>query len=72
MADVINLNRARKRKRRESEREQAERNRFVHGRTKSDKQLADSERKRASEVHDGHARHGDVPTDTDPSDESKV
>jgi hypothetical protein len=54
MADVINLNRARKRKRREAEREQAERNRVVHGRTKLEKQLAERERERSAELHAGH------------------
>jgi hypothetical protein len=54
MADVINLNRARKRKRLEAEREQAERNRVAHGRGKLDKQLAERERERAAQLHAGH------------------
>lgn len=73
MADVINLNRARKRKRREAEREQAERNRVAHGRTKLDKQLATSERERADKLHAGHERDGetaeDAPEQTDAPDE---
>jgi hypothetical protein len=63
MADVINLNRARKRKRREAEREQAERNRVVHGRSKLDKQLAERERERATSLHAGHERPADASTD---------
>jgi hypothetical protein len=59
MADVINLNRARKRKRREAEREQAERNRVAHGRTKLDKQLAERERERAAKLHAGHELDGE-------------
>lgn len=79
MADVINLNRARKRKRLEAEREQAERNRVAHGRTKLDKQLAERERERATELHAGHELDGgsanaappatDVPEQTDASEE---
>jgi hypothetical protein len=62
MADVINLNRARKRKRREAEREQAERNRVAHGRTKLDKQLVERERERAATLHAGHERDGAAAT----------
>lgn len=63
MADVINLNRARKRKRREAKLEQAERNRVKHGRTKLEKQLAEREQKRAAEHHAGHERQVDAPND---------
>jgi hypothetical protein len=59
MADVINLNRARKRKRREAEREQADRNRVAHGRTKLDKQLAERERERAAQLLAGHELEGE-------------
>jgi hypothetical protein len=72
MADVINLNRARKRKRREAEREQAERNRVVHGRTKLDKQLAERERERADNLHAEHERQADPPTPEDAPDDSEV
>jgi hypothetical protein len=74
MADVINLNRARKRKRREAEREQAERNRVAHGRTKLDKQLAERERERAAQLHAAHERNDqtaeDAPEQTDAPDET--
>jgi hypothetical protein len=72
MADVINLNRARKRKRREAEREQAERNRVVHGRTKLDKQLAERERERAATLHAGHEIEAEAPTCVDTPEEPKV
>jgi hypothetical protein len=72
MADVINLNRARKRKRREAEREQAERNRVVHGRTKLDKQLAERERERSAQLHAEHERQVDAPVSPDAPDEPKV
>ncbi|NVB41230.1 DUF4169 family protein [Pseudenhygromyxa sp. WMMC2535] len=66
MAEVLNLNRFRKRKLRAEERAQAERNRVVHGRTKSEKQAARAERERTTRALDGHRREAAADDEQDP------
>jgi len=55
-AEIINLRRARKAKSRDKHRHQADANRLVHGRTKSEKLKHAAERKRAARLIDGHRR----------------
>lgn len=56
MAELINLNRARKAKARAADKTTAAENRVRFGRTKAEKSAADLERVRAERRLDGHAR----------------
>ena len=53
MAEIINLNRARKERARADKRVRAAANRVAHGRTKSEKLAADKDRDRAARLLDG-------------------
>jgi hypothetical protein len=59
MADIINLNRARKHKAREVAKATAANNRVDHGRTGADKAAAKIERERAARQLDGARRDTD-------------
>lgn len=59
MAEVINLRQKRKAKSRDEKEKQAEQNRLLHGRTKTEKSLTKAEAERATRAHDGHKRDGD-------------
>lgn len=54
MAEIINLRQARKRKRRAEKDAQAETNRSLFGRTKSEKKLTEAEREKAQRELDAH------------------
>jgi len=56
MADVINLNRARKDRDKAARKVQAAVNRAAHGRTKAERVNADRDRDRAATTLDGHRR----------------
>lgn len=58
MADIVNLNRARKKKRAAEEKVSADRNRVKFGRTKSEKEAAKAERQRSKRALDEHEREG--------------
>jgi hypothetical protein len=53
MAEIINLNRARKARIKAEDKTRAAANRAAHGRTKAQKQSADRERERAARQLDG-------------------
>jgi hypothetical protein len=53
MAEIINLNRARKARIKAEDKTRAAANRAAHGRTKAQKQSADKERERAARQLDG-------------------
>lgn len=53
MAEIINLNRARKDRARAEDKARAAANRAAHGRTKGQKQAADMDRDRAARLLDG-------------------
>lgn len=56
MADIVNLNRARKAKARSDKEAQAAQNRIAFGRTKAEKQQAAAEKARADKQIDDHKR----------------
>ncbi|HWU72508.1 MAG TPA: DUF4169 family protein [Sphingomonas sp.] len=56
MADIVNLNRARKAKARGEAQTTAAANRIVHGRTKAEKQAAKAEAERRARELDGAKR----------------
>jgi hypothetical protein len=56
MADIVNLNRARKAMARAADRKTAEANRLTHGRTKAEREAARLERERAERLLDGSKR----------------
>jgi hypothetical protein len=56
MADIVNLNRARKAKVRADKEAQAVQNRIAFGRTKAEKQQAAAEKARADKQIDDHKR----------------
>ena len=56
MADIVNLNRARKAKARSDKEAQAAQNRIAFGRTKAEKQQAAAEKARADRQIDDHKR----------------
>jgi len=56
MADIVNLNRARKAKVRADKEAQAAQNRIAFGRTKAEKQQAAAEKARADKQIDDHKR----------------
>ncbi|CAN5383303.1 hypothetical protein BH10PSE2_BH10PSE2_18150 [soil metagenome] len=61
MADIINLNRARKARAKVANKAMAGTNRISHGRTKAERDAAESERLRQSRLLDGAKR--DAPQD---------
>jgi regulator of protease activity HflC (stomatin/prohibitin superfamily) len=54
MAEVVNLNRARKRKNRSLEEERAQQNRLLHGRSKAEKKLNQAQSEAARRHLDAH------------------
>lgn len=56
VAEIINLNRARKAKRRAADTAQAEANRAAFGRTRAEKAADEAERQRQTVALDGHER----------------
>ena len=56
MAEIINLNRARKAKAKDAAKATAAANRAAHGRTKGERQAAETERSKASRLLDGAKR----------------
>jgi hypothetical protein len=56
MADVINLNKARKARARAEAKTTAERNRVRHGVTRAEKQKTEAEKRLADRKLDGHER----------------
>ncbi len=56
MADIVNLNKARKAKAKDQARILADANRALHGRTKAEKQREQAERDRAARLIDGARR----------------
>jgi len=56
LAEIINLNRARKAKAKDAARATAAANRAAHGRTKGERQAAETERSKASRLLDGAKR----------------
>lgn len=59
MAEIINLNRARKARARAGGKVTAEANRALHGRTRADRDAQRIERERADRHLDGHKREDD-------------
>jgi phage protein D len=59
MAEVVNLNRARKAKARAEARAQADTNAARFGRTKAEKALEKAQADKAARDHDGHRRDTD-------------
>lgn len=53
MAEIINLNRARKERAKAEDKARAAANRAAHGRTKGQKQAAETDRDRAARLLDG-------------------
>jgi hypothetical protein len=56
MAEIVNLRQARKAKRRREDAAGAQANRLLHGRSKSERQLLETERARQDRVLDGSRR----------------
>jgi hypothetical protein len=56
MAEIINLNRARKAREKADRTARAAANRAAHGRTKAERQGTEAERTRAAALLDGHRR----------------
>jgi hypothetical protein len=56
LAEIINLNRARKAKAKDVAKTKAAANRAAHGRTKGERQAAETERSKASRLLDGAKR----------------
>jgi predicted nucleic acid-binding protein len=54
MAEIVNLRRARKQRARSEAEAQAEQNRLIHGRSKSEKRATEAERLKAAQQLDGH------------------
>ena len=59
MAEIVNLNRARKAKARADKDAKAAENRVVFGRTKAEKQKAAAEKRIADKIVDAHKREPD-------------
>ena len=59
MAEIINLNRARKARQKAATRATAEANRRLHGRSKAERDTTRIERKRAERHLEGHKREDD-------------
>ena len=58
MAEIINLNRARKIRDRAEDKAQAAANRVAHGRTKGQKNVVQTEQARATQILDGQKLDG--------------
>ena len=54
MAEIVNLNRARKHRAKAEDKARAEANRLAHGRAKTEKLATKAERERAARLLDGH------------------
>ncbi|RZJ16310.1 MAG: DUF4169 family protein [Brevundimonas sp.] len=63
MGELINLNKARKARDKATAKRNAETNRAAHGRSKADRQAADTARDRDAARLDGHKRDDDTPGD---------
>lgn len=63
MAEIINLNRARKVRAKAEDKARAAANRVAYGRTKGEKKAAQTEQTRATRLLDGQKLDGDKPTD---------
>lgn len=59
--DVVNLRMARKHRDRAAKEATAERNRFEHGRTKAERDLARAKNDKAARDHDASRREPDAP-----------
>jgi hypothetical protein len=59
MAEIINLNRARKARQKAGAKAAAEANRLLHGRTRADRDAQKIERERADRHIEGHKREDD-------------
>ncbi len=59
MAEIINLNRARKARQKAGAKATAEANRLLHGRTRADRDAQKIERERADRHIEGHKREDD-------------
>ena len=59
MAEIINLNRARKARQRAGAKATAEANRALHGRTRTERKAQEVERDRAARHLEGHKREDD-------------
>lgn len=59
MAEIINLNRARKARQKSAAKAVAETNRVLHGRTRADREARKIERERADRHIEGHRREDD-------------
>lgn len=65
MAEIINLNKARKARAREAAKSEAAANRAAHGRTRADRDVAEAERLKREKALDGSLRERPVsPSDT--------
>ena len=58
MAEIVNLNRARKAKQRQGEAAKAAENRMAFGRSKVEKKLTKAEKEAAERLLEGHKRDG--------------
>jgi len=67
MAEIINLNRARKERAAAEKKAQAKANRSKHGRSKGEKGLADAEKSMMSDKLDAHRRERGEDDETDPA-----
>lgn len=67
MADVLNLNRARKRKKRQDDRAKADANAIKHGRTKAERELQEAQRALDEAKLDGLRRDPAPDPDADDS-----
>lgn len=56
MADILNLRRFRKARQRADEGDEAARNRAIHGRSKTERQLDQASAQKAARLLDGHRR----------------
>lgn len=59
--EVVNLRMARKRRDRADKQATAERNRFEHGRTKAERELARAQNDKSNRDHDASRRERDAP-----------
>ena len=64
MAEIVNLRSVRKRKVREEDARKADKNRLLHGRSKSQKLLEKTQAKHAAALLDAHQREHKAPIST--------
>lgn len=62
MAEIVNLNRARKTRARTEERKAADANAALHGLTRAERKLASARHDKAARDLDAHRREGDPPS----------